>query len=76
MKLSKHEMAILKGSQDEPPARIEGITSMARRYGMCRNTLRGRLRAGMSMEEAVSKPAMSHAECGRLGARAKWSNCK
>ncbi len=59
-----------------PERRPGGLLDLEARYGISRSTLRNRLRAGMTVEEAVSEPLKTRVECGQMAARARWGGTK
>lgn len=53
------------------PINPEGTLAIARHHGINNSTLRGRLRRGMTLEEALAAPVLDRRQCGKRAAKAR-----
>lgn len=76
MLLTKIEKEALQKTKDSKPkkrkCKPDGAQDLANRSGINRNTIRQRLRAGMTPGEAISAPIKSRKECGQAAAKKRW----
>lgn len=79
MKLTRYDKPLTAPPETAGPGRPvdpNSCNAMAKKHGINRGTLRNRLRAGMTMQEAIEAPIKTRFECGQMAAKARWGGTK